>query len=184
VVGDSPGVLNFNQLFLELNRSSVTNCQFFPIIAMKLMLSSYHQWEFIILRTELEKWHLINEVMSCHRIYSKMKFWWDPNYYPRKSVIATVTKKTFKNPNRMVSKSYRNLGQSLKPCSLVTCLHELDPVALMHQTIGLWQPSTFGRSSNQIVPMTTRQSEKTPYQLTDLLHTNLEEAKDDIRTVA
>ena len=57
--------------------------------------------------------------------------------------------------------------------------HELDPVALMHQTIGLRLPSTFGRSSNQNVPTTTRQSEKASYQIADLLHRNLEEAKDE-----
>jgi hypothetical protein len=43
--------------------------------------------------------------MSFHKVYSMMKFWWDPIYYLSKSVIATVTKKTFKNPKRMISKS-------------------------------------------------------------------------------
>ena len=34
MIGNFPAVLNFNQLFLKLNRLFVTNCRFSPIIGV------------------------------------------------------------------------------------------------------------------------------------------------------
>ena len=56
LIGNFSAVSNFDQLCLKLNRFTVTNCRFYPIIGVKRPLTLKSSWMRILSCLILESW--------------------------------------------------------------------------------------------------------------------------------